>query len=209
MNTKDAKCNILSTAKALFLQSGIKNVTMEVIAREGHISKKTIYQYFENKKHLLDALFAAMEVSLIEQVEQSQAAANPVASVFSIYQLILLETSPFLNDHSLQQCYAAQHEHLTGMLFTLLEQTLKVQITAGINQGFFISQVKTDEFCLLLTNVLLASLTQPTIMNQSFNKNLSAKDIIYYSLRSVITPMGLKILDQAFSSTEQRSAVSQ
>lgn len=104
MNTKDAKCNIISTAKVLFLQSGIKNVTMELIAREGHISKKTIYQYFDNKKHLLDALFAAMEVSLIEQVEQKQAEANAVASVFSTYQLVLLETSPFLNDSSLQQC---------------------------------------------------------------------------------------------------------
>lgn len=182
---------------------------MEVIAREGHISKKTIYQYFRNKKHLLDDMFGEMEVRLIKQIDKKQAEINPLASVFFIYQSVISESSSFLNDSSLKHCYAAQYEHLSGMLFTLFRQTLKAQIEKGIHQGFYIPGVKTDEFCVLLTNALLTPFIQPAFMNQSFSKNLSANDIIYYSLRSVATPKGLKILEQSASSTEQQSAISQ
>jgi AcrR family transcriptional regulator len=208
MNTEEAKWNIILTAQTLFLQDGIKKVSMEVIAREGHISKKTIYLYFKNKKDLLDALFGEMEVRLIEQIDKKQAEINPVASVFFIYQAVLKETSPFLNDSSLKHCYSTQHEHLTGMLFTLFKQTVKVQIQKGIHLGFYIPGIKTDEFCFLLTNALLYPIIEPALMSQKFNMHLSAKDIIYYSLRSVVTPLGLKTLEQNISLVESPATVS-
>ena len=41
--------NILSKVAELFQKYGIKSVTMDDIARELSISKKTLYQYFSDK----------------------------------------------------------------------------------------------------------------------------------------------------------------
>ena len=49
------KKEIINIASILFLQYGCKNVTMDDIANEMSISKKTIYTYFKNKTDLVRA----------------------------------------------------------------------------------------------------------------------------------------------------------
>ena len=48
------KENIITKASELFLTLGFKSVTMDDIANEMGISKKTIYKYFNNKEILVD-----------------------------------------------------------------------------------------------------------------------------------------------------------
>ena len=50
---EDIKQRIVEEAFKLFSQFGIKNVTMDEIARQMGASKKTIYQYFESKEELV------------------------------------------------------------------------------------------------------------------------------------------------------------
>ena len=47
------KETILNSAKSLFARYGERSVSMDDIARESNISKKTIYQHFSNKESLL------------------------------------------------------------------------------------------------------------------------------------------------------------
>ncbi|MEO9485516.1 MAG: helix-turn-helix domain-containing protein [Ekhidna sp.] len=49
----EAKEKILSSAEELFIQYGIRSVTMDDVAREASMSKKTLYQYFDNKDGLV------------------------------------------------------------------------------------------------------------------------------------------------------------
>ncbi|MEM1220215.1 MAG: helix-turn-helix domain-containing protein, partial [Bacteroidota bacterium] len=45
--------DILSRSKRLFLRYGIRSVTMDDISKEMGISKKTLYQYVDNKADLI------------------------------------------------------------------------------------------------------------------------------------------------------------
>ncbi len=45
---------ILAKSTELFIKYGLKNLTMDEIARELGMSKKTIYQYCENKAELIE-----------------------------------------------------------------------------------------------------------------------------------------------------------
>lgn len=49
----DAKNRIVECALKMFLEKGIKSITMDMIAAELAISKRTIYEYFENKEMLV------------------------------------------------------------------------------------------------------------------------------------------------------------
>ncbi|PJB00445.1 MAG: hypothetical protein CO128_00575 [Ignavibacteriales bacterium CG_4_9_14_3_um_filter_30_11] len=49
----DLKLRILNSADELFLKYGFKKVTMDEIAQEMGISKKTIYKFFSSKKNLV------------------------------------------------------------------------------------------------------------------------------------------------------------
>jgi AcrR family transcriptional regulator len=53
MEKKDLEKSIVVVATELFLSLGFKSVTMDDIAVEMGISKKTIYNFFENKEQLV------------------------------------------------------------------------------------------------------------------------------------------------------------
>lgn len=50
----DKKTIFLSKASELFIENGAKTVTMDEIAKEFGISKKTLYQQYKNKEELLE-----------------------------------------------------------------------------------------------------------------------------------------------------------
>jgi hypothetical protein len=52
----EAKERILLKAKALFMQYGIRSVSMDDIANSLGMSKKTLYQYYADKDELVDAV---------------------------------------------------------------------------------------------------------------------------------------------------------
>ena len=45
---------IIDTAESMFFRFGIRSVTMDDIAKELGISKKTIYHYFADKDNLVE-----------------------------------------------------------------------------------------------------------------------------------------------------------
>ncbi|MEW6134364.1 MAG: helix-turn-helix domain-containing protein [Bacteroidota bacterium] len=49
------KDNIIDTALNLFRRNGIRNVTMDMVAAEVGISKRTLYEYFQAKDSLVEA----------------------------------------------------------------------------------------------------------------------------------------------------------
>ena len=56
----ETRQRILVIATEQFARFGVRTVTMEDLARQAGISKKTIYQEFEDKKDLVKAVFAAI-----------------------------------------------------------------------------------------------------------------------------------------------------
>lgn len=55
----ESKNKILEGAESLFMKYGFKSITMDDIARELGISKKTLYQYFEDKNDLVNQTIQA------------------------------------------------------------------------------------------------------------------------------------------------------
>ena len=54
----EVRDEIVARAEQLFMRIGVKSVTMDDISRELGISKKTLYQHFENKDNLIEAVIS-------------------------------------------------------------------------------------------------------------------------------------------------------
>ena len=84
------KDQILNKATEMFLTLGFKSVTMDDIASEMGISKKTIYQHFSNK----DSLVKATTTNLFENIscgidEIILANNNPIEELFTIKEFVM------------------------------------------------------------------------------------------------------------------------
>ena len=64
------KDKIIKRATDMFLKLGFKSVTMDDIACEMCISKKTIYKYFDNKEQLIEVGTSIMHDKIEAGIEQ-------------------------------------------------------------------------------------------------------------------------------------------
>jgi len=81
----ETKQKIIASAEELFMQYGIRSVTMDDVARGSSMSKKTIYQYFENK----DSLVLAVAVNHFER-EKEEFLGLEKEAVDAVHELILV-----------------------------------------------------------------------------------------------------------------------
>ena len=83
---------ILQIAQKLFLTYGFKTVTMDDIATELSISKKTIYNFFPNKNKLVEVVANNFHSQITEGITKvKQTSKNPIC---------LLYTSPSPRDRT-------------------------------------------------------------------------------------------------------------
>jgi len=79
------KEKILKGAEDLFFKYGIKNITMDEVAKHLGMSKKTIYEYFKDKDEIIHSLmFQKLEQDRITFTKTYSESENVVAEVFGI-----------------------------------------------------------------------------------------------------------------------------
>ncbi|HEY9118019.1 MAG TPA: TetR/AcrR family transcriptional regulator [Roseivirga sp.] len=81
----EVRDKIVEKASELMLQYGIRTVTMDDISRDLGISKKTIYQYFKDKKDLINTI-----TELHLDIEKTRFESTASDSADSVQELILI-----------------------------------------------------------------------------------------------------------------------
>lgn len=87
MITKDL---IIETATKLFVENGVKTITIDKIVKELHTSKRTLYNHFNDKTDLLQACLAVYHEKVREENEAIIASsANVIEAMGYLHQKIV------------------------------------------------------------------------------------------------------------------------
>ena len=80
---------IMLKADELFRRYGIRSVTMDEIANQLGMSKKTIYQYYTDKDQLVDAV-AEKEISFSQEscLKDMAASSNAIDEIFRVMAFV-------------------------------------------------------------------------------------------------------------------------
>jgi AcrR family transcriptional regulator len=95
MNTKDV---IINSARNLFSKYGYKKVSMDEIANDANVTKKTVYSYFKDKDSLF-SYFIEEELELIKNnIEKERKKHNNVLDFVSstVYKIIMHQKNSLL-----------------------------------------------------------------------------------------------------------------
>lgn len=138
---------ILDKAAAVFLRFGIKSVTMDDMARELGISKKTLYVHFKDKNELVSQI-------LSEKINEDQQtccmvqkdAENAIDEMFGIISFVIenvgkINPSVFLD---LQKYHADAWDLITKHKHTFIHQTIMKNIERGISEGIYREELNSD-----------------------------------------------------------------
>lgn len=183
---------ILNTALNLFSRYGIRQMTMDDIARACGISKKTLYRHYENKAHLVDALVAA----LVEQVHADYrskigAAADAIEETMAVLQhfesickrinyRMLLDLEKYYYDSWLR-------------IDVFRQRTWRDIIADNLQRGRA-EKLYNDEFDKGIIAVM--RLQQLALMHQTAMQNLALHEtllqVTIHYLKGIATPKGLQ-----------------
>ena len=102
MASDEVRRKIIDSATEQFIAHGCRRITMDDVAGELHISKRTLYEYFEKKEDLLMACFEQMQGKVGETICLFKTqCSSPILMVLHIYKYLSVynaQLATLLND---------------------------------------------------------------------------------------------------------------
>ncbi len=189
---------IVDAAAELFMQQGIKNTSMDDIARATGMSKKTLYTHFDDKEDLLIACieqrFAESE-HIIEQMRHNGSTVletvmnhyrDHAANINSQSPNLMVELRKY--PRAMQTMMAMQEKHL---------DTARKFYELGVEQGVFIEGPNYELIARL--SMLLSGQPIPSSIAQRYTMADLSKVYLYTFIRSITTERGRRIFDDTLS----------
>jgi len=193
------KEKIIQKAEELHFKYGIKNVTMDQIASELGISKKTIYQYFTNKNELVSETVDDIFDHIQSEVDKiCLMKLNPYQELFSIKKLIKKslirsETSPH---HQLKKYYPEIAKRLENKKFSTVMECLEHNLNKGIKHGYYKENINKEFIKRMYFNNTL-SLGNPELFPpELFPKEETMDLFLAMFLEGISTKKGRKKLKE-------------
>lgn len=192
------KNQILHKATEMFLTLGFKSVTMDDIAAEMGISKKTIYQHFSNKDSLVKAVTTTLFENISCGIDQIILAdKNPMEELFAIKEFVMKNlkdenTSPI---YQLQKYYPKIHKSLMLKQFDKMGTCVIENLEKGISLGIFRKEINKEYISRFyfagMTSIKDVELFNPDV----FSLKELQTGYLEYHLRGICTQKGITELE--------------
>jgi AcrR family transcriptional regulator len=186
---------ILSAASELFKQYGFKTITMDDIARQAGISKKTLYQHFANKHEVVHETIISydddMKSKCIAMVGESKDAVEAMVKMMAMMDSKFKEINPMAL-FELRRFYPDTYKLFRERLEEDDVCMVRDMITRGIAEELFRSEINPDLMARLRLETSLMIL-QPNLLVNDRNDLLSVSlEITEHFLYGIMTPKGEK-----------------
>ncbi len=197
---KDApQAALFLKASELFKKHGVKSLTMDDVAREMGMSKKTIYRYVKDKRELvrlsMEFYLKADQQELDAILKQSGNAVDEMIRMvmYFITQTKELDISVLLD---VQKYYSETWELYDNYRNKYILSLIAGNLENGIKEKYYRDDFNPD----IISRVFIRGvdiLTDPRLFPA--NKYVFAdlyREFIQYHLRGVLSPKGLEYIEQ-------------
>ena len=197
MKTIDIEKSIVVTSTELFLTLGFKSVTMDDIAEEMKISKKTIYTFFANKESLVQSVVFSMYNHITTNLTQiREKANNPISELYEVKMFIMHQlkgekTSP---QHQLRKYYPNIHNELQKKQFDFMTKSVKKSLTKGVEMKLFRPSIDIDFISRMYFNGMVGIKNVDMFPTQKYSPEQLMENYLDYHLRAIVTEDGMKLL---------------
>lgn len=199
----EVRQKVITRASELFPVIGIRNVTMDGLAADLGVSKRTLYELFGNKDTLVLETFKQMlsqeNEELLNIIKQSE---HVVVALFRIMKRKREKrqgVSPLFIEDIGKYIERIQEMFYTEKSALLQYSASYVLLQQGIIQGVFRREINialVDNFIHEMMNVIHIS---PRIRSLKPNDNDLLVNIFIPYFRGICTDEGLRLMDQFFT----------
>ncbi|WP_268848620.1 TetR/AcrR family transcriptional regulator [Flavobacterium aestivum] len=190
------KQKIVLKAKDMFLKLGFKSITMDDIACEMCISKKTIYKYFSNKELLIEESTQEVHKEIFQMIETIVAKNyNSIEENFEIRRTFkemfkATDTSPI---YQLRKHYPVIYKKVISQQVQECESCFRQNIEKGIAQGLYRKELNVENYIKFYYTLIFSINENTSSEKEALKLELEALE---YHTRAMATPSGITELEK-------------
>jgi len=191
--------NILEKVSVLYTKYGIKSVTMDDVAHELSISKKTLYLYVENKNELvskvMDYMLDTGDCSIQELKNKDQNAIEELLEVGIHIIKAHRDYNPSI-EYDLKKYYPELHTKFTSVRKERMHDAIIKNIQKGKKEGLFRTNMHTELIAQLQVSRFLIMGSEDFMNPRELLKPQNIIELFIYHIRGIANEKGLKVLEK-------------
>ena len=199
------KNKILKTSLNEFIQFGFKSVTMDDIAKEMGISKKTIYTHFNNKETIIgvvtDHVFETVchDIDAICDLNQ-----NPIQELYAIKKRVMqyMQKEKASPTYQLQKYYPTIYNNIKQRQFSYMQQCVVKNLHRGLEQDLYRKNIEVQFVARIYFNGITGIKEESLFPHTMFEGETLYEMYLEYHLRGIVTPKGRNILNKLIQSNQ-------
>lgn len=204
----EVKERIVVESFALFIRYGIRSVTMDEIARQMGISKKTIYENFRDKDGLLKESILHHKSINEKNIDNILISSKNILE--AIYKVMfetvsnMQKVNPLFFSDMRKYHHKLCNEFMPGHEKDKIDM-LKGMIEKGKNDGIFIDSVHAETAATLMNQLLKAVSDDDVFPSDTYSRPAVFRSIVEIFTRGMATPQGIKIINKIIKKNEKKN----
>lgn len=185
---------ILQKSADMFLSKGFKSVTMDDIAAEMAISKKTIYQYFSSKPELIETTIGFIQNQVIKELyaiitKDYDAITELIVAHRHLDEIFKIKNSSAV--YQLQKYYPKIAQKIKLLQLQEFENIIKENLRKGVREKLYRKDLNIDYQArfYFASSIILDDIEY--FPENEFDCNQIHQMHLEYHLRSISTPEGI------------------
>lgn len=196
---------ILESSAKLFMSKGCKSVTMDDVASENGMSKRTLYELFRDKSQLLEECIHYMDDKNNELVaDLSKVSKNVLELLLRIHnhQSVAMSNmhENFLKD--VKKYYSDVYVRAVEVIRTEHNQKTMAMLVAGQQQGVFRDDLNVELTSIMINEMMIIIRNSSEFLDFGYSTKQTVKETMFVYFRGLSTSEGVKIIDAYFEHTK-------
>ncbi len=191
--------NILEKVSKLYRKYGIKSITMDDVANELGISKKTLYQFVSDKTELVEKVIDySRNCSFATMLEKLKGGLNAIEELIEVsvqLNALMKDYSPsYLYD--LKKYYPEIHEKHMSARRKYMYESMLANIRKGKKEGLYRMDLN-DRIIARLHLLRIENLSESEIFREEeLHTTEFFREVFVYHIHGLATEKGLRVLER-------------
>lgn len=193
------KKKMVKLSTDLFLENGIKCVTMDDVAQNLGMSKRTIYEHFDCKRSLLAACIEyKFEQKMQEELDIQARATNIVEELYYMLKPSgAAQTMEHRFSNEMRKYYPDLFSNTHTTHRDMISDRIKARLVRGIDQQIILADTNIEIAVYVIFETIYALISS---LNRLDQMNFKSEDLFRYTFisffRGIATPKGVEMIDE-------------
>lgn len=190
------------------MKYGIKSVTMDDVSRELGISKKTLYQYVNDKNELVEKVLE-LEISdrAKDFAKMNCPDLNAIEEIFEVHKMVreMLKNYNPSTEYDLRKYYPELYGQLIKVRRERIYNNTLANLAKGKAEGLYRQELNEELIAKLQLSRVEAAFDDKIFTQEELISPKLFLEMFIYHIRGIANQKGLEVLDQKLKELENNN----